>query len=807
MNVRQKLLGGYLLVALMVGATALIAWHANTASAERAAAHEATGLAQGIALDVSLGLPVDTEGEVVEPLHLSPVSLDNYLQRLHETQHRDAVVVDRAEYILGDVVRENVGSLFDHDLGDEVGKTINDGRARLFVETSVDYPQGIKQVVVPMDDKAGARIGAVILEYTPIYEQMMSATRQAQVITLVTALAVILLVLGLGVGLAGSLIRRITSLTTAVRVIRSGDYTHRVPPDGRDEIGRLARAFNSMAEQLERSAREILAKEYTDSILANAGEGICGIDTNGRIAFANEAAGRITGLGVAGLLRREAAGLLPEAGGGLASGTREGLLQRPDGTAVRVEYTVSAIEKESRPIGAVIVLRDVTRQRDLERDLRHQALHDGLTGLPNRKLLLDRLEHALTRARANDEQIALLYLDLDGFKRVNDSLGHNAGDLLLRTAAERLTTALRPPDTIARLGGDEFAVLLENAGPEVVAGLTRACLDALSRPFLVHGREAVVTVSIGVVPDAARYTDADEVIRNADVAMYAAKDEGKNRFMTFENRMHEQLLNRLDQEDRLRDAVHRGELRLHLQPVAAIPGGRMSGAEALVRWQDPERGLQMPGSFIPLAEETGMIIDIDRWILIEACRMVRWWQEENPESAPAWVSVNLSAAHLDLPDLTDHVAYALATTGLSPHCLVLELTETVMMRDVAVTSARLQELRDLGVKIAIDDFGTGYSSLGYLRDIPVDVLKIDRSFITGLAGNGRQQELVSAIVQLGHTLGLRVVAEGVEDPEQLTLLSAMGCKYAQGYHLGRPEAAEQLHARMVRSAVPEEVTQ
>ena len=805
MNVRQKLLGGYLLVAVMVAATALISWQVSTGSAERAAALEAARLARGIANDVSLGLVRETDDEVVTPLYYSPSALDRYLRRIHEAQHRNVVVVDYANYILGDVVPANVGTRFGDgsgpDAGHEVARTITDGESRSFVTTGPAHPDGIRQVVVPMKSRTGKTIGAVILEYTPTYDQMMSATRQARTVTMASAVVVIMLVAGLGLGLAHSVSRRITSLTTAVRSIRTGDYSRRVRTDGRDEIGRLARAFNAMAEQLELSAREILAKEYTDSILANAGEGICGIDPAGRIAFANEAAGRITGLGVGGLLQQEATVLLPGPGDSLTGGTREVRLQRPDGTAVRVEYTVNGLQKDGRPFGAVVVLRDVTRQRDLEHDLRYQALHDGLTGLPNRKLLLDRLDHALTRSRASGEQIALLYLDLDGFKRVNDSLGHNAGDLLLRTAAERLTTVLRPQDTVARLGGDEFAALLEAAGPGTVEHHARACLDAISRPFTVHGREAVVTVSIGVVPDAARFTDADEVVRNADVAMYAAKDLGKNRFMVFETRMHEQLLGRLDQENRLRDAVHRGEMRLHLQPVVAVPGLTLSGAEALIRWQDPQRGLQAPGTFIPLAEETGMIIELDRWILFEACRTVRFWQQENPRTAPAWISVNLSAAHLDLPDLTDHVAYALATTGLSPHCLVLELTETVLMRDVAVTSARLEELRRLGVKIAIDDFGTGYSSLGYLRDIPVDVLKIDRSFITGLVGNGRQQELVSAIMQLGHTLGLRAVAEGVEDADQLALLSVMGCKYAQGYHLGRPEPAEQLYHRLAAPAL------
>jgi diguanylate cyclase (GGDEF)-like protein/PAS domain S-box-containing protein len=802
MNVRQKLLAGYLLVAIMVAATAIISWQVSKRSTEQAAALEAARLARSIAKDVSLGLVRDDDDEVVTPLYYSPSALDRYLHRVHETQQRDVVVVDYGGYILGDIDSENVGTHFGKVGGDEIARTVEDGESRIFVQSGAGHPDGTRRVVVPMNSKTGKTIGAVVLEYTHTYDQMMAATRQARAITMASAVVVILIVVGIGFGLAGSVSRRITSLTTAVRSIRTGDYSRRVPFDGRDEIGRLARAFNSMAEQLDRSAREILAKEYTDSILANAGEGICGVDPAGRIAFANEAAGRITGLGADGLLGREAAVLLPDAGGDLTGGTREGSLQRPDGTTVRVEYTVSGLEKDGRPFGTVVVLRDVTRQRDLERDLRHQALHDVLTGLPNRKLLLGRLDRALTRARASGERIALLYLDLDGFKRVNDSLGHNAGDLLLQTAAERLTAVLRPHDTVARLGGDEFAVLLEASGPGSVEELARACLDAIARPFMVQGREAVVTVSVGVVPDAARFADADEVVRNADVAMYAAKDTGKNRCMVFETHMHEQLLSRLDKENRLRDAVHRGEMRLHLQPVVAMPGLAMAGAEALVRWEDPQRGLQAPGSFIPLAEETGMIIDIDRWILLEACRTVRYWQQQSPATAPAWVSVNLSAAHLDLSDLTDHVAYALAATGLSPHCLVLELTETVLMRDVTVTSVRLEELRQLGVKIAIDDFGTGYSSLGYLRDIPVDVLKIDRSFITGLVGNGRQQELVSAIMQLGHTLGLRVVAEGVEDADQLALLSMMGCQYAQGYHLGRPEPAGQLFHRLTAPALP-----
>jgi len=786
MNVRRKLLGAFLATAALVAATGGVVLHADRVAARQAAVAEAEQVARGIAKDVAFGLAADTPGEQPKPLMYDKRALTGYLTRLHELQGRDIVVIDQNEIILADAAPDNVGLPFREDDHHQVHDTIADGKPRLFVEVSEDYPQGIQQVAVPLVGPGNAIKGAVVLEYSPLYQQMQAATASARRSIVIAVVICILLVLLLGVVISGSIIKRINSLTRAVQVIRDGDYSGRVALRGRDEISRLGRTFDDMAERLERSAKEILAKEYTDSILANAGEGICGVDAAGRITFANTAAGRITGLGVDELLGAEARLILPDHDPAVGDEDREGTLARPDGSTVRVAYTINTITKDGARLGAVVVLRDVSRQRALEHDLRHQALHDGLTGLPNRKLFLDRLEHAMTRTR----QAAVLYLDLDGFKKVNDSLGHNAGDLLLRTAAERLTGALRPQDTVARLGGDEFAVLIEDGDRPTVVSLAQACLDALNQPFLLHGRKAVISVSIGVVFIAGG--DADEVIRNADVAMYAAKARGKGCYQIFESRMHEQLLDRLDRESRLRDAVHQGELRLHLQPVVDARSQQVAGVEALVRWLDPERGLQQPGAFVPLAEETGLITEIDRWVLFEACRAVKRWQEQDPDGAPAWLSVNLSAANLDVPDLTDRVAYALATTGLSPDSLVLELTETVLMRDIAVTSARLEELRELGVKIAIDDFGTGYSSLGYLRDIPVDVLKVDRSFIDGMERNRPQQELVSAVIQLGHTLGLKVVAEGVETEDQLDLLMRMGARYAQGYYLGRPGPADQL---------------
>jgi diguanylate cyclase (GGDEF)-like protein len=815
MSVRLKLLGGVLVLAAMVALTGVMVLRTEHDSVRRAAVATAEQVARGIAQDVAYGQAPSGQAGVSVPLFNDLTQLRAYVRRMHDLQDRDIVVLDTHRFVVSDADPDDDDTYYTWDPGNEVALTVLDHKPREFVEHSDDTgPGGIREVVVPLVDSQDVTLGAVIFEYTPMYDQMVAINdRTERSIAVIGALCVLVL-LAFGAVFAESITRRIRSLTGAVEVIRDGDYTRRVATGRRDEIGQLSVAFNDMAYRLEQSAHDILAKEYTDRILANAGEGICGVDATGRITFANEAAGRLTGLGVDGLLTSYAAALLPDVGDGAPPGReRETTLDRPDGTAVRVAYTVSTITAGERTVGAVVVLRDVTRQRALEHDLRHQALHDGLTGLPNRKLFVDRLEHAMTRARAAGEPIAVLYLDLDDFKKVNDGLGHNAGDQLLRTTADRLRAVLRPHDTVARLGGDEFAVLIEGADAGRLQPLIDDLLTGLARPFLVHGRHASVSASVGVVPDAAAYTDADEVVRNADVAMYAAKAQGKARHQVFETRMHEQLLDRLDQENRLREAVHRGELRLYLQPVVELPRRRLAGVEALVRWQDPDRGLQQPGAFIPLAEETGLITEIDRWMLLAACRAVKDWQDRSPETAPIWVSVNLSAANLGVPDLTDRVAYALATSELSPRCLVLELTETVLMRDLAVTAARLDELRELGVQIAIDDFGTGYSSLGYLRDIPVDVLKIDRSFITGLtrreknsdtrASSVRQQELVSAVVQLGHTLGLKVVAEGVEEEAELAALEAMGCRYVQGYHLGRPEPAGTLVDRVAAGSCVE----
>jgi diguanylate cyclase (GGDEF)-like protein len=417
--------------------------------------------------------------------------------------------------------------------------------------------------------------------------------------------------------------------------------------------------------------------------------------------------------------------------------------------------------------------------------IRH-AFNDSLTGLPNRALLLDRLEVALGRAERERKPVSVLFLDLDGFKVVNDSLGHVAGDRLLIDVAARLRECLRRGDTAARIGGDEFAILLGDLGnPERAEHVAERVIAALGEPFTVLGREVFVSASIGI---AYGQDDAHDLLRNADVAMYRAKrSDASGAYATFEPSMHTAVIERLEIEADLRRAVERDELRLHFQPIIEIATGRVAGVEALLRWEHPRRGLVMPLDFIPLAEETRLILDLGRWVLREACRQAAHWHAD-PRTGRPWVSVNLSGLQLLDSRLDAEVAAALADSGLEPASLMLEITETVLVQDVAAAVDRLERLRALGVSIAIDDFGTGYSSLRYIRRFPADILKIAKPFVDGLHDE-TDAALVRTIVALADSLGLRTVAEGIEDHRQLGRLRELGCLLGQGYLFARPLAA------------------
>ena len=432
--------------------------------------------------------------------------------------------------------------------------------------------------------------------------------------------------------------------------------------------------------------------------------------------------------------------------------------------------------------------------------LARQAFRDPLTSLPNRALFMDRLQHALTRTERRGERLAVLFLDLDRFKVVNDSMGHGVGDQLLIGVSHRLSACLRPEDTIARLGGDEFAILLEDVKDDKAPTSVADRLTAeLQQAFTVERREVVITVSIGIAMSASRRMTPEDILRDADLAMYHAKGKGKARYEVFDKSMNAPAQERMDLELDLRNAVTRGEFVLHYQPVVALPTGRITELEALVRWNHPQRGLLSPGDFIALSEETGLIVPLGRWVLHEASRQTRQWQLAAP-GIRLGISVNLSGRQLQQPGLVEEIGAVLRDTRLDPSSLRLEITETVVMHDAASTLAKLEALKELGVQLAIDDFGTGYSSLGYLKRFPVDNLKIDRSFVKGIGRDVEDTAIVRAVITVAKSLNLSVTAEGIESADQIEELRALGCDHGQGYYFAKPMAGDRVPAMLLATS-------
>jgi diguanylate cyclase (GGDEF)-like protein len=441
----------------------------------------------------------------------------------------------------------------------------------------------------------------------------------------------------------------------------------------------------------------------------------------------------------------------------------------------------------------------LTDARNFE-DAMHQAFHDSLTGLPNRALFLDRLELAHARAHRSGSPIAVLFMDLDSFKNVNDSLGHAAGDELLVLVAGRLRRWLRPSDTAARFGGDEFAILLEDLDTTGAAELVaQRVLDSLREPFAIQGQEVLVGASIGIASSA--HPGSDDLLRNADLAMYRAKGLGKGRFQMFEPGMHVAVLERLELEVDLQRALERDEMYVHYQPIIELATARIVGLEALARWRHPVRGMIQPNDFIPLAEETGQIHRLGEWVLAQAVRDAQRWNAGVRADDPVRVGVNLSARQLQEPTLVGQIAALLADSGLAAEQLVLEITETVLMQDLEGTVGKLRDLKRLGVALSVDDFGTGYSSLQYLRRFPLDSLKIAKSFVDGVGGPSQDAAVARAIIELGTSFQLRVVAEGIERQDQHARLMELGCTHGQGFLYSRPVPADQIEHLLARGAL------
>jgi diguanylate cyclase (GGDEF)-like protein/PAS domain S-box-containing protein len=483
-----------------------------------------------------------------------------------------------------------------------------------------------------------------------------------------------------------------------------------------------------------------------------------------------------------------------------------------NGTWLHFEILLTNLMGVENVSGIVLNARDVSERKAFESQLRHQAFHDPVTELANRALFTDRVEHALARMTRDAGGLAVLFIDLDDFKVINDSLGHAAGDDVLLDVGKRLLRCVRTMDTVARFGGDEFAVLLEDTYQEQeLAEVADRILKTLQGGMVIDDNEVFIGASMGIAVLAAEdalTSAADELLRNADVAMYSAKREGKGGYCVFEPEMHANVVHRLELKGALQRAIERDELELYYQPIMSLSPLRVAGFEALVRWHHPERGLILPGDFIPVAEETGLINSLGGWVLTQACRHVRFLQDLFPSQPPLTMSVNLSVVQLQSPTLIEDVGVALEESGFEPSCLTLEITESVLVTDTDATILKLHALKELGIKLAVDDFGTGYSSLSYLSRFPVDALKIDRSFVTGIDEDVESSALAAAIVKIGETLNLDTIAEGIETKDQLASLESLGCVLGQGYLFARPmdldKTVEFLSPLFAASDVPAE---
>jgi diguanylate cyclase (GGDEF)-like protein/PAS domain S-box-containing protein len=478
--------------------------------------------------------------------------------------------------------------------------------------------------------------------------------------------------------------------------------------------------------------------------------------------------------------------------------------QRRDGEQVWALWNVARYrDPADEQIYLLLQLQDITERRQSEEKLRHDAFHDPLTGLPNRALFADHVKLTIGRAkRAPSRHFAILFCDIDRFKVINDSLGHMVGDQLLAEVARRLEKCLREGDTVARVGGDEFTILLEDLTDEAEAeAVANRIQEEVSAPILLDGREVYTTMSIGLVTGNGDSRDPEDLLRDADTAMYRAKSLGKARHIIFDQTMHASAINLLQIETDLRKALDKGQFFLQYQPIVSLDDFRVCGFEALIRWHHPERGLISPLDFIPIAEDTGQIIAIGEWALNEACRQMHRWETAYPVAAPLFISVNLSCKQFNHPLLIEQVAEVIKRTRISPRRLKLEITESAVMDNIDSATVMLRQLRDIGVQLAIDDFGTGYSSLSYLHKFPIDTLKIDRSFVTRMAENPENIEIVRTIILLAQVLGMDVIAEGVETKEQLKILRDLKCEYGQGYYFSRPATAPDVEKIIIETDV------
>ncbi|PZD72931.1 putative signaling protein [Acaryochloris thomasi RCC1774] len=562
--------------------------------------------------------------------------------------------------------------------------------------------------------------------------------------------------------------------------------------------------------QLEKAVKH--QKNWLDIVLESIGDAVVATDNNGAVTYMNRVAESITDWQRIDALGRDANDVMP-----LMLGHTKDAIENPlkqvlrEGQGVVLPENTFLITKNKKEVpiedsavpildadnqshGAVIVFRDITKRLQTDQELFHHAYYDALTNLPNRSLFMDRLQHLVDlNQRYPNCSFAVLFVDLDRFKLINDSLGHPIGDQLLILTAQRLQKCLRPTDTVARFGGDEFAVLLEQiVDLESVRLLAERINQELGETFHLENYDLFNSASIGIVQWHPRYKQAEELIRDADTAMYQAKANGKGCYAVFDAAMHTLVRGQLTLENELRWAIPNNQLTLEYQPIISLADQEIIGFEALVRWQNPQRGQISPGVFIPIAEETGLIVHLDWWVLRQACQQMKIWQDQLPPGKKLEISVNLSSHHFSLPNVVERIEKILNDTGMSAASLKLEITERILIKNPDSVAQILLNLKRLGIRIHMDDFGTGYSSLSYLHKYDIDTIKIDRSFIQNLDCSAESLEIVRTIVLLAHALKMDAIAEGVETAEQLAMVKKLGCEYVQGYYFSQSMTCEQV---------------
>ena len=786
-GLRAWVLGGSALV--VIGLSLTIAAQASDQLRD-AAADSAVGNAQAIVrgyvdpilVEGDLGIDARPDPAVAEQLRRLVLSGD--MRRINIWTRDGRVMYSTEESLRG----ARLG--IDHELAQAfAGMHVDEFGARGAAQDDASLPERYLEIYAPIRGNSdGNPIGVfeVYVDAGPI-EARVRETRDAVFISSLTAGAILLIVLWLAFAGAS---RRLAAQNIS--------------------LGRLNERLGSMAADLRhREAR-------FRSLVQNSSDVVVLITADGMVTYESDAVHGVLGRGPRPPLERRFVDDVHPNDASLARAMLDGLAAAPtthhtvqlrlrhaDGGWRWVEVVGQNRLMEGAVNALVLNYRDVTDRKRLEEQLQHDAFHDPLTGLANRALFSDRVAHALARRHGVGQGVAVLFIDLDDFKLVNDSLGHAAGDVLLTAVADRIRGCLRPQDTAARIGGDEFAVLVEEADAQRSAEIADGILEAMRTPFALADRQVFMQASIGISvandgDEGADPETAEDLLRNADAAMYTAKARGKGRHQLYEPAMHAEALRRLELRERLEAALDAGEFEVHYQPTVELASETIIGAEALVRWRQPDGRVAQPGEFLGVAEDSGLIVGLGRWVLEQACNEAATWAQAGRSLS---VAVNAAPRQLADPAFPGDVAAALTASGLPPDHLVMEVTESALLDEGQVTTSAIAELKRLGVRVALDDFGTGYSSLSHLRRFPIDVLKIDRSFIAGIDGDSRDERaLVRSIVRLAHSLRLETVAEGIERPEQLDVLRTFGARQGQGFLFAEPMDASAFR-KLIGSAV------